>query len=87
MNRDVLINAAYIAASIFFILGLKMLSRQATARLGNLVSGFGMLLAIGVTLLDRQVIHYQWIGVGVVAGTVIGLACARLIRMTAIPES
>lgn len=86
MNREILINSAYIVASGLFILGLKMLGRQATARKGNLLSGIGMLIAIVVTLLDRNVINYTWIVVGLVAGTVIGLACARLVKMTAMPE-
>ncbi len=84
--REILINSAYIVASIMFVLGLKMLGRQATARKGNLVSGIGMLIAILVTLLDRHVIDYTWIGVGLVAGTVIGLICARFIKMTSMPE-
>ena len=86
MNREILINSAYIIASGLFIVGLKMLGRQATARKGNLLSGVGMLIAIVVTLLDRQVINFTWIIVGLVAGTVIGLACARLVKMTAMPE-
>jgi len=86
MKAEILINSAYILASILFILGLKMLGRQGTARRGNLLSGVGMLLAIVVTLLDRHVVDYTWIGIGLVAGTVIGLACARLVKMTAMPE-
>jgi NAD(P) transhydrogenase subunit beta len=86
MNREILINSAYIVASGLFILGLKMLGRQTSARRGNFISGVGMLIAIVVTLLDRHVIDYTWIGVGLVAGTVIGLACARLVKMTAMPE-
>jgi NAD(P) transhydrogenase subunit beta len=86
MNRDILINSAYIVASGLFIVGLKMLGRQATARRGNLLSGIGMLIAIVVTLLDHHVINYTWIVVGLVAGTGIGLACAGWVRMTAMPE-
>lgn len=86
MNREILINSAYIVASILFILGLKMLGRQATARKGNLLSGVGMLIAIVVTLLDRNVVNYTWIIAGLVAGTLIGLACAYLVKMTAMPE-
>jgi NAD(P) transhydrogenase subunit beta len=86
MNREILINSSYIVASILFILGLKMLGRQTTARRGNLLSGVGMLIAIVVTLLDRHVVDYTWIAAGLVAGTVIGLACARFVKMTSMPE-
>ena len=85
-TREILINSAYIVASILFVLGLKMLGRQATARKGNLISGIGMLIAIVVTLFDRHVIDYTWIGVGLVEGTIIGLVCARFIKMTSMPE-
>jgi NAD(P) transhydrogenase subunit beta len=86
MKPEILINLAYIAAAVLFVLGLKMLSRQATARRGNLLSAVGMLIAVVVTLLDRSVIDYTWILVGLVVGTVIGVACARMVRMTSMPE-
>ncbi len=86
MSREILVNSAYIAASILFILGLKMLGRQTTARRGNLLSGLGMLIAIVVTLLDQHVVSFTWIVVGLAAGTAIGLACALLVRMTSMPE-
>ena len=59
--REILINSAYILASILFVLGLKMLGRQTTARRGNMLSSVGMLIAVVVTLLDRQVIDYTWL--------------------------
>ena len=86
MNTETLINFAYIVASILFIYGLKMLGRQTTARRGNMISSLGMLLAVIVTLLDQEVVTFQWIIVGVVIGAVIGIACAKLIKMTSIPE-
>jgi H+-translocating NAD(P) transhydrogenase subunit beta len=86
MSTIVLVNIAYIVAAILFILGLKMLGRQATARRGNLISAIGMLLAVVVTLLDREVIDYRWLGIGLAAGAIIGVVCARLIKMTSMPE-
>jgi H+-translocating NAD(P) transhydrogenase subunit beta len=86
MNSASLINLAYIVASILFILGLKMLGRQATARRGNLISALGMLIAVVVTLLDKQVVNYTWITVGLVVGTILGIACARIVKMTSMPE-
>ncbi len=86
MNATTLINLAYIVASILFIFGLKMLGRQGTARRGNMLSSLGMLLAVVVTLLDHQVVSYQWIVVGLAIGTLVGVACARFIKMTSMPE-
>jgi H+-translocating NAD(P) transhydrogenase subunit beta len=86
VNAAVLINLAYIAAAILFIFGLKMLGRQASARRGNLLSAVGMLLAVVATLFDHHVVNFTWITVGLVVGTAIGIACARLVKMTAMPE-
>ncbi len=80
------INLSYIVASILFIIGLKMLGKQPTARRGNLLSAVGMLIAIVVTLLDRQVVNFTWITVGLLAGTVLGVAGARFAKMTSMPE-
>jgi NAD(P) transhydrogenase subunit beta len=85
MIRDTIINFGYIAASVLFILGLKMLSRQQTARRGNAISSVGMLLAIVCTLFSRG-LSYEWIVLGIVIGSVIGAWAAFAVKMTAMPE-
>jgi H+-translocating NAD(P) transhydrogenase subunit beta len=80
-----LIPYLYVAASILFIYGLKMLSKATTARKGNLVSSVGMLFAVVATLLYGG-ISYHWILVGAVIGSVIGAAAAKLVKMTSMPE-
>src|SRR5918996_5658882 len=85
MIRDTLIHLGYIAASILFILGLKMLSRQQTARRGNAISAVGMLLAILCTLVSRG-LSYEWIILGIVIGSVIGAWVAFAVKMTSMPE-
>ncbi|HSG82806.1 MAG TPA: NAD(P)(+) transhydrogenase (Re/Si-specific) subunit beta, partial [Gemmatimonadota bacterium] len=79
------INFSYIVASALFITGLKMLSRPDTARRGNMVSAVGMLVAIVATLATKG-LGYQWIVAAAVVGGAIGLAAARLVKMTAMPE-
>ncbi len=80
------INLAYLFSSICFILGLKMLSSPRTARNGNLVGAFGMLLAMAVTLKDQQVLSFEGIAIGIVIGAVIGAIMAARVAMTAMPE-
>jgi H+-translocating NAD(P) transhydrogenase subunit beta len=41
-----------------------------------------MLLAIGVTLMDRAIVSYSVIIAGVVVGSAIGIFMARSVRMT-----
>ena len=86
MTGTSLINLAYVAAAILFVFGIKMLSSAATARRGNLVSSLGMLLAVVVTLLNKNILGYQWLIICVITGTVIGSLAAKLVKMTGMPE-
>ena len=76
---------AYIAASILFITGLKMLGRAQTARRGNRLSAVGMLIAVVATLVAGG-LDYTWIVVGLVIGASIGAVAARRVQMTGMPE-
>lgn len=79
------ISLAYIVASIFFIYGLKMMSRAETARRGNATSAIGMLIAIVATLVSSG-LSYGWIIAGLIVGSGIGLYMARTVQMTSMPE-
>jgi NAD(P) transhydrogenase subunit beta len=80
------VNLSYLVAAVLFILGLKRLSSPATARSGNMMGATGMLIAVVVTLLDREVLDYAQIGAGVVVGAGVGAVMARTIKMTAMPQ-
>jgi NAD(P) transhydrogenase subunit beta len=45
-----------------------------------------MLIAIAVTLFDRQIVSYQVIIAGVVVGSALGVWMARTVKMTAMPQ-
>jgi NAD(P) transhydrogenase subunit beta len=80
------INVAYLAASVCLIIGIKRLSSPATARSGNVVAAVGMAIAIVFTLLSPAIDSYWLIAAGVAVGTVIGVASARMVKMTAMPQ-
>ena len=80
------IQICYLIASILFILGLKKLSSPATARRGNQLASSGMLLGVLVTLLDQNILTFEFIIAGVIIGAVIGIILARTVQMTAMPE-
>ena len=80
------IQISYLVAATLFILGLKQMSSPATARQGNLLGAIGMLIAIVATLLDRQVVNYQTIAVGIILGSIIGTVMAQKVEMTAMPQ-
>lgn len=81
-----IITAAYIIASILFILGLGGLSRQESARRGNIFAMLGMLIAISATILASQVTSYAVILSTMIIGVLIGLYVAQKIEMTGMPQ-
>jgi NAD(P) transhydrogenase subunit beta len=80
------INLAYLVASVLFILGLKGLSHPRTAVRGNVLGAVGMLIAVLVTLLDRQILSFGGIFAGLVVGSAAGALLAVRIAMTAMPQ-
>src|SRR3954469_4342439 len=78
--------AAYLFACACFILALRWLSAPATARRGNTTGQIGMLAAIVGALLSAHVVHYQWIILGFVLGSLIGVPMAGFMPMTAVPQ-
>ncbi len=86
MDKETLINLAYLVAAILFIVGLKGLTHPRTAVRGNLLGALAMLIAIVATLANQQIIGYWVIGVGVVIGSIIGIVLAVKIQMTAMPQ-
>ena len=80
------INLAYILASVLFILGLKGLSHPRTAVRGNLTGALGMFIAIVATLLDKNIISFEYILLGAVLGSAAGAIFALKVKMTAMPQ-
>ncbi len=83
---DDIVNLVYLLAAALFILGLKGLSHPRTAVRGNLMGATGMLLAIVVTLFDRDIVSFEFIAAGVVVGAVIGIVLATRVAMTSMPQ-
>ena len=85
-SRDLIIQASYLAASVLFILGLRSLTKPPQARLGMQQAAMGMLFAVIGTLLNSDILTYQWILIGLVVGGLIGYPMAMKIKMTAMPQ-
>ena len=78
--------AAYVVASVLFIIGLLWLRSPETARAGNRLSALGMLIAVVFTVIDRDIVSYEWIIVGFIVGALIGAIAARQVQLTAMPQ-
>ena len=81
------INFTYLVAAVLLIVGIRRLSSPPTARSGNWIAAIGMGIAIFFTFLDPDITSYWLIVSGMAVGTVIGVASARLVKMTAIPAA
>ncbi|MCA1622592.1 MAG: NAD(P)(+) transhydrogenase (Re/Si-specific) subunit beta [Acidobacteria bacterium] len=84
--RDSLITIAYIAASALFILSLGGLSRQETARRGNLYGILGMLIALVATAARMDFGSYAFLAAVLIPGAGVGVLVASRVQMTAMPQ-
>jgi NAD(P) transhydrogenase subunit beta len=85
-TSKLLSNAAYLVAGVLFILALRGLSSQETARRGNLYGIVGMLIAIGATLSLTGVATHPLVVAAVGVAAIIGATMALRVGMTAMPE-
>ncbi|MEM8930201.1 MAG: NAD(P)(+) transhydrogenase (Re/Si-specific) subunit beta [Acidobacteriota bacterium] len=84
--QSTLVPALYLLSAVFFILGLKGMTRVKTAQRGNAMAALAMLIAVVATLLELGTVDYTWIVVGLVVGGAIGLIAAVKVEMTGMPE-
>ncbi|TNE62461.1 MAG: NAD(P)(+) transhydrogenase (Re/Si-specific) subunit beta [Alphaproteobacteria bacterium] len=77
---------AYLVAAVLFILSLRGLSSPVTSRKGNIYGMIGMAIAIVTTVLNPEVVSYDWIIGAIVIGGGVGFVIARKIAMTAMPQ-
>jgi NAD(P) transhydrogenase subunit beta len=77
---------AYLLGGACFVLALRWLTDPTTARRGVLIGEVGMLLAVIGTLLKPEILSYQWIVLGLLVGSAIGIPMALFMPMTAMPQ-
>lgn len=78
--------AAYLYASVLFILSLSGLSSQDSAKRGVFYGIAGMIIAIAATLFGSGVEGKVYIVVAIAAASVIGIFIARKVQMTTMPQ-
>ena len=77
---------AYIAATILFILALGGLSKQESARRGNVLGMIGMGIALLVTIVGLVTRNFELLIGTMVIGGLIGFTLAKKVEMTQMPE-
>lgn len=78
--------AAYLFASILFILSLGSLSSQESAKRGVFYGIVGMLIAILATVMGQGVQGHAYIISAIAVASVIGVLLARRVEMTSMPQ-
>ena len=81
-----IVSAAYIVASVLFILALGGLSNQESAKRAVWYGIIGMSVAVFATFTGPGIDHHLLIIVMVSAGSVIGYVVARRVEMTEMPQ-
>ncbi len=85
MSEGLLI-AAYLIAALMFVMSLAGLSRQDTARNGNIYGIIGMVIAILATLAHAHIAGFTLVTLCMVVGAGIGLFLAIKVEMTEMPQ-
>jgi len=83
---ETLVTIAYLAAGLLFIFSLAGLSKQESARRGNLLGMAGMLIAVLVTALGPRVDSYMVMTMALVVGGAVGALLAARVGMTSMPQ-
>ncbi len=81
-----LLTAAYIIAGILFILSLRGLSHQESARKGNIYGMGGMTIAIAATILEGGEAGVEGVLAAMIIGGIIGGVVAMRVEMTGMPQ-
>ncbi|HWQ78695.1 MAG TPA: Re/Si-specific NAD(P)(+) transhydrogenase subunit beta [Anaerovoracaceae bacterium] len=81
-----LIAVSYIIAAILFILSLAGLSKQETAKRGNIFGIVGMGIALVATISSANLDAFVYILVAMAIGALIGARLALKVEMTGMPE-
>jgi NAD(P) transhydrogenase subunit beta len=92
MTVDNGVRLASLFGAVAFVLGLHMMNSPATARRGNQLSAFGMLVAVVAVLVSVSdggtMNSTRWLvlGAGTLIGSAAGLYSARAVAMTQMPQ-
>ncbi len=84
--REQIIDLAYLASSVLFILCLRGLSSPEQGKRGVFLGELGMLIAVVATLVKTEVVRYDFIVAGLLIGSTIGIAISARLPMTKMPE-
>jgi len=80
-----IVQFSYIVATALFVFSLHWMNAPQTARRGVFAGVAAMLVAVGATWAQPEVVHHGWIVVAIAAGFLVGVPLSR-VPLTAVPQ-
>ena len=82
---NAVVQLSYLVATVLFIFALHWMNAPTTARKGVYAGVAAMVIAIGATWAQPEVVHHGWIIVAIIAGVVVGVPLS-MVPLTAVPQ-
>ncbi len=76
---------AYLVATALFVFSLYWMNSPRTARRSVMAGVTAMLLAVGATWVQPEILNHGWVIVAIIAGFVVGVPLSR-VPLTAVPQ-
>ena len=85
MNIGDFVQFAYVVSAGLFVFALYWVNSPKTAGRSVIAGAAAMLIAIGATWLQPEILNHGWIIIAIIAGFVVGVPLSR-VPLTAVPQ-
>ena len=83
--NNALVQLSYLVATVLFIFALHWMNAPVSARKGVYAGVAAMVIAVGATWAQPEVVHHGWIVLAIIAGFVVGVPLS-MVPLTAVPQ-
>jgi H+-translocating NAD(P) transhydrogenase subunit beta len=82
---NAVVQLSYLVATVLFIFALHWMNAPLTARKGVYAGVAAMVIAIGATWAQPEIVHHGWIILAILAGVLVGVPLS-MVPLTAVPQ-
>ena len=82
---NAVVQLSYLVATVLFIFALHWMNAPLTARKGVYAGVAAMVIAIGATWAQPEIMHHGWIVLAILAGVLVGVPLS-MVPLTAVPQ-
>ena len=82
---NAVVQLSYLVATVLFIFALHWMNAPLTARKGVYAGVAAMVIAIGATWAQPDIVHHGWIVLAILAGVLVGVPLS-MVPLTAVPQ-